>query len=250
MVPSLPGFGYSDNPATTGWGTEKIAAAWVELMGRLGYSKFAAHGGDWGGTACTARRRHHSSGPRCRARRDRPSFDSRETTRAVDAIACRPLVASGAGSAWPFARRSTRGHHRLTEQRQGTTQRADLTNYQEVGLPTPPRSTGTRVEARWHGQQARTVLEAPGESGLHAQRRDPHRVRPTPYRARPDLGPGTVVTSPRHWRTRPTFVRTASAGPACRDQPGAVTSRRAVGAAGRSRTAVRCGTSPPCRSSW
>lgn len=39
--------------ATTGWGTEKIAAAWVELMGRLGYSKFAAHGGDWGGNITT-----------------------------------------------------------------------------------------------------------------------------------------------------------------------------------------------------
>src|SRR6266511_4294129 len=43
VVPSLPGFGYSDKPATTGWGTEKIAAAWVELMGRLGYSKFPEH---------------------------------------------------------------------------------------------------------------------------------------------------------------------------------------------------------------
>ncbi|WP_417824124.1 epoxide hydrolase family protein [Thalassospira lucentensis] len=49
VVPSLPGFGYSDKPATTGWGAEKIAAAWVELMDRLGYHKFAAHGGDWGG---------------------------------------------------------------------------------------------------------------------------------------------------------------------------------------------------------
>ncbi|MCX3287914.1 epoxide hydrolase [Streptomyces sp. NEAU-H22] len=53
VAPSLPGFGYSDKPATTGWGTEKIAAAWVELMGRLGYSKFAAHGGDWGGNITT-----------------------------------------------------------------------------------------------------------------------------------------------------------------------------------------------------
>ncbi|WP_327685538.1 epoxide hydrolase family protein [Streptomyces sp. NBC_00467] len=53
VVPSLPGFGYSDKPATTGWGTEKIAAAWVELMGRLGYSKFLAHGGDWGGNITT-----------------------------------------------------------------------------------------------------------------------------------------------------------------------------------------------------
>ncbi len=53
VVPSLPGFGYSDKPATTGWGTEKIAAAWVELMERLGYSRFVAHGGDWGGVITT-----------------------------------------------------------------------------------------------------------------------------------------------------------------------------------------------------
>ncbi|NKY51798.1 epoxide hydrolase family protein [Nocardia vermiculata] len=53
VVPSLPGFGYSDKPATTGWGTEKIAAAWVELMYRLGYDRFAAHGGDWGGNITT-----------------------------------------------------------------------------------------------------------------------------------------------------------------------------------------------------
>ncbi|WP_037570650.1 epoxide hydrolase family protein [Phaeacidiphilus oryzae] len=53
VVPSLPGFGYSDKPAATGWGTEKIAAAWVDLMGRLGYRRFAAHGGDWGGNITT-----------------------------------------------------------------------------------------------------------------------------------------------------------------------------------------------------
>ncbi|PKV96127.1 pimeloyl-ACP methyl ester carboxylesterase [Amycolatopsis echigonensis] len=53
VAPSLPGFGYSDKPATTGWGTEKIAAAWAELMDRLGYRKFLAHGGDWGGNITT-----------------------------------------------------------------------------------------------------------------------------------------------------------------------------------------------------
>lgn len=53
VIPSLPGFGYSDKPATTGWGTERIAAAWVELMDRLGYSRFLAHGGDWGGVITT-----------------------------------------------------------------------------------------------------------------------------------------------------------------------------------------------------
>lgn len=53
VVPSLPGFGHSDKPTTTGWGTEKIAAAWVELMSRLGYHHFTAHGGDWGGNITT-----------------------------------------------------------------------------------------------------------------------------------------------------------------------------------------------------
>nr|WP_314145698.1 epoxide hydrolase [uncultured Rhodococcus sp.] len=53
VIPSLPGFGFSDKPASTGWGTEKIAAAWAELMGRLGYDRFLAHGGDWGGVVTT-----------------------------------------------------------------------------------------------------------------------------------------------------------------------------------------------------
>ncbi|MGW4747749.1 epoxide hydrolase family protein [Streptomyces sp. NPDC004290] len=53
VAPSLPGFGYSDKPTTTGGGTERIAAAWVELMARLGYDRFAAHGGDWGGNITT-----------------------------------------------------------------------------------------------------------------------------------------------------------------------------------------------------
>ncbi|MEJ8279282.1 epoxide hydrolase family protein [Pseudonocardia spirodelae] len=53
VAPSLPGFGFSDRPERTGWGIERIAAAWVELMDRLGYRRFVAHGGDWGGTVTT-----------------------------------------------------------------------------------------------------------------------------------------------------------------------------------------------------
>ncbi|WP_419998877.1 epoxide hydrolase [Streptomyces boninensis] len=53
VAPSLPGFGYSDKPDSTGWGTGKIADAWVELMGRLGYGRFLAHGNDWGGVVTT-----------------------------------------------------------------------------------------------------------------------------------------------------------------------------------------------------
>jgi pimeloyl-ACP methyl ester carboxylesterase len=48
VIPSLPGYGYSGKPAEPGWGPERIGRAWVELMKRLGYAQFAAHGGDWG----------------------------------------------------------------------------------------------------------------------------------------------------------------------------------------------------------
>lgn len=53
VAPSLPGFGFSDKPVTTGWGIEQIAHAWVKLMAGLGYPRFLAHGGDWGGTITT-----------------------------------------------------------------------------------------------------------------------------------------------------------------------------------------------------
>ena len=48
VIPSLPGFGFSGKPATTGWDPNRIARAWIELMNRLGYAKYAAQGGDWG----------------------------------------------------------------------------------------------------------------------------------------------------------------------------------------------------------
>ena len=48
VIPSIPGYGYSGKPTTTGWGPEHIARAWVVLMKRLGYNKFVAQGGDWG----------------------------------------------------------------------------------------------------------------------------------------------------------------------------------------------------------
>src|SRR4051794_32731483 len=49
VVPSMPGYGYSGKPTTTGWGPERIARAWAELMKRLGYDRYVAQGGDWGG---------------------------------------------------------------------------------------------------------------------------------------------------------------------------------------------------------
>ena len=54
IAPSLPGYGFSDKPANTGWGVERIARAWTELMSRLGYTEWLAQGGDWGAAVTTA----------------------------------------------------------------------------------------------------------------------------------------------------------------------------------------------------
>ena len=54
VLPSLPGFGFSDKPREPGWGIDKIAAVWDELKVRLGYSHYLAQGGDWGSIVTTA----------------------------------------------------------------------------------------------------------------------------------------------------------------------------------------------------
>jgi pimeloyl-ACP methyl ester carboxylesterase len=48
VIPSLPGYGFSGKPATTGWDPPRVARAWIVLMKRLGYTRFVAQGGDWG----------------------------------------------------------------------------------------------------------------------------------------------------------------------------------------------------------
>jgi pimeloyl-ACP methyl ester carboxylesterase len=53
VCPSLPGYGFSAKPSSTGWGVERIAKAWATLMGRLGYARWGAQGGDWGAAVST-----------------------------------------------------------------------------------------------------------------------------------------------------------------------------------------------------
>lgn len=48
VIPSMPGYGFSGKPTSTGWGPERMAQAWAELMQRLGYTRYVAQGGDWG----------------------------------------------------------------------------------------------------------------------------------------------------------------------------------------------------------
>ncbi len=54
VCPSLPGYGFSDRPTRAGWKVPRIAAAWAELMARLGYDRYGAQGGDWGSSVTTS----------------------------------------------------------------------------------------------------------------------------------------------------------------------------------------------------
>src|SRR5437764_6534561 len=62
IVPSLPGFGFSDKPAARGWNAARTARAWAVLMQRLGYRRYVAQGGDWGAFVATAMAQQRPSG--------------------------------------------------------------------------------------------------------------------------------------------------------------------------------------------
>jgi pimeloyl-ACP methyl ester carboxylesterase len=59
VCPSLPGYGFSDRPARTGWGVERIADAWSVLAARLGYRRYGAQGSDWGTSIATSLAQRH-----------------------------------------------------------------------------------------------------------------------------------------------------------------------------------------------
>ncbi|PSL53323.1 pimeloyl-ACP methyl ester carboxylesterase [Saccharothrix carnea] len=54
VIPSLPGYGFSGRPTEPGWTVQRIAAAWRELMARLGYQRYGAQGSDWGTSVTTS----------------------------------------------------------------------------------------------------------------------------------------------------------------------------------------------------
>lgn len=62
VIPSIPGFGFSGKPTGTGWGPDRIARAWAELMKRLGYTRYVAQGGDWGSPIASAMARQAPAG--------------------------------------------------------------------------------------------------------------------------------------------------------------------------------------------
>ena len=62
VVPSMPGYGFSGKPTSTGWNPDRIARAWAELMRRLGYTRYVAQGGDWGSPISSAMARQAPPG--------------------------------------------------------------------------------------------------------------------------------------------------------------------------------------------
>ena len=62
VLPSMPGYGFSGKPTDTGWGPDRIAQAWAELMKRLGYTRYVAQGGDWGSPVSSAMARQAPAG--------------------------------------------------------------------------------------------------------------------------------------------------------------------------------------------
>jgi pimeloyl-ACP methyl ester carboxylesterase len=62
VIPSMPGYGFSERPRSTGWDPDRIARAWAELMGRLGYERYVHQGGDWGALVADAMARQAPPG--------------------------------------------------------------------------------------------------------------------------------------------------------------------------------------------
>jgi pimeloyl-ACP methyl ester carboxylesterase len=62
VIPSMPGYGFSEKPTGTGWGVEKIGNAWDVLMKRLGYNHYVSQGGDWGSVIADAMARQAPEG--------------------------------------------------------------------------------------------------------------------------------------------------------------------------------------------
>jgi len=62
VIPSIPGYGFSEQPKDIGWNPDRIASAWAELMKRLGYTRYVAQGGDWGSPISSAMARQAPAG--------------------------------------------------------------------------------------------------------------------------------------------------------------------------------------------
>ncbi len=111
VVPSLPGYGFSERPARTGWGVERIARAWAALMAALGYHRYGACGSDWGTSVTAALGRHdaaHLAGIQLVPPLAPPDPATRDDLTAAERAALRDLEQAGASGSGYAAVQSTR----------------------------------------------------------------------------------------------------------------------------------------------
>ena len=112
VIPSMPGYGFSGKPTSTGWGPERMGQAWAELMQLLGYSRYVAQGGDWGAFVVDQMGLQAPEGllaitPTCP-----PPFQPTSTRRSRPATRCHPVSQprnDAPASSWrgPTSRSST-----------------------------------------------------------------------------------------------------------------------------------------------
>jgi pimeloyl-ACP methyl ester carboxylesterase len=111
VVPSLPGYGFSERPARTGWGVERIARAWATLMAALGYRRYGACGSDWGTSVTAALGRHdaaHLAGIQLVPPLAPPDPATGDDLTAAERAALRDLEQAGASGSGYAAVQSTR----------------------------------------------------------------------------------------------------------------------------------------------
>ncbi len=99
VIPSMPGFGFSDQPNAPGWGVARVARAWGELMQRLGYGEgWMAQGGDWGAAVVTALA--HMRPPDSQASTSTWSCSAPPTRKSRGATAAERAMLADAGRYW------------------------------------------------------------------------------------------------------------------------------------------------------
>jgi hypothetical protein len=216
VIPSMPGYGFSGKPTTTGWGPERMGRAWSVLMTRLGYSRYVAQGDDWARSSSTRwacrRPRHCSpSTPTCR-----PSF--RLTSTGLPRPAPRPHLA--------FPPRNAPRGRRTGGRRQSAVACRAVIRYRDRrghgsrgGRPSHvAASSGVPAPLDPFGRLPRGDLRGAPRRAPGPRRGDGSGAGPGPSR----LAPGPCVGRPRRDRGR----RARAAG---RSRP------RARGSRGRSR---------------
>ena len=135
VIPSMPGFGFSGKPSERGYDPERIARMWIQLMARLGYTRYAAHGSDWG------------SGIATRVALDDPAHVAAIHIAGCGAAPAAPAANAGSQPRSPLANSSVNAAHNLGYQEIQTTKPQTLGQ----GLSDSPVGLASWIVEKWYG---------------------------------------------------------------------------------------------------